>query len=523
MFEERIAWLRRPGNAALVRHGLRGVEKESLRVDADGRLSQRPHPKALGAALTHPHITTDYSEALLELVTPPQRHNWQTLAFLCDLHAFIVRRLDGELMWPASMPCVLDPEHRIPIARYGSSNLGRMKTVYRRGLGYRYGRAMQAIAGVHFNYSPPGDLWAALREREGGDAPEPAFKSAGFMGLVRNYRRLAWLPTYLFGASPALCKSFRPEGHELLQELDGSTWYAPYATSLRMSGLGYRNKTQARLSISANSLEEYVAGLTAALTTVEPSYAAIGVLVDGDYRQLNANILQIENEYYSAIRPKPAKDNKARPVAALRERGVEYVEVRTLDLSPADPVGVNQAELRFLESLLLYCLLAPSPPLTAEEQARIEARDLLVAAEGRRPGLRVPWSEGERTLAEAGLPVLDGVEQVAELLDEGGEGYAAAVRAAREALRDPDATPSAALLRDLEREGQGFFAYALALARRHRDYFAALPAATAAEDRLAALAAASLQEAEALEAADEVPFDEYLRRHFEAIRGPAIL
>ncbi|RPI64024.1 MAG: glutamate--cysteine ligase, partial [Lysobacterales bacterium] len=239
-FAARIKWLRDGGRAALVRRGLRGVEKESLRVREDGTLSRSPHPSALGAALTHPYITTDYSEALPELVTPPQRTQWETLQFLCDLHAFIQRRLDGELLWPASMPCELPPDDEIPIAHYGPSNLGRMKTVYRRGLGYRYGRAMQAIAGVHFNYSLPAALWPEYQDFERRVEPLAEFRSAELMGLVRNYRRCAWLVTYLTGASPALCRSFRPDGHELLAELDSATWYAPYATSLRMSDLGYR-------------------------------------------------------------------------------------------------------------------------------------------------------------------------------------------------------------------------------------------------------------------------------------------
>jgi glutamate--cysteine ligase len=119
-----MKWLRDGGRAKLIRHGLRGVEKESLRVSPDGTLSRRPHPAALGAALTHPYITTDYSEALPELVTPPQRTQWETLQFLCDIHAFIDRRLDGELLWPASMPCELPADDEIPIAHYGPSNLG---------------------------------------------------------------------------------------------------------------------------------------------------------------------------------------------------------------------------------------------------------------------------------------------------------------------------------------------------------------------------------------------------------------
>jgi glutamate--cysteine ligase len=506
--------LRDGGRALLVRGGLRGVEKESLRVAFDGTLSRRPHPPALGAALTHPYITTDYSEALPELVTPPQRSQWETLQFLCDVHAFVQRRLDGELLWPASMPCDLPPDGEIPIADYGPSNVGRMKTVYRRGLGHRYGRAMQAIAGVHFNYSLPLGFWPEYQEHERRDGPLQAFRSEQLMGLVRNYRRTAWLATFLFGASPAVTRSFRPDGHELLEELDRATWYAPYATSLRMSDLGYQNKTQARLSIRANSLAEYVAGIRAAVTTEEPRYAAIGIVVDGEYRQLNANILQIENEYYSTIRPKPSKASKHRPLVALAEGGVEYVEVRTLDLNSADPVGVNQSELRFIEALLIYCLLADSPPISTAEQSEIDARDLKVAREGRTPKLRIVDGGRERSLCDRGVEMTEGIRGVAELLDADGEGYVAAVDAAVEALRDPERTPSAALLRALESEDASFFEYTLGLARAHAAYFRDLAPAEGRERMLAETARRSLDEAEALRGQDPRPFEAYLLDHF---------
>jgi glutamate--cysteine ligase len=513
-FAARLEWLRHGGRAELIRHGLRGVEKESLRVTADGALSRRPHPRSFGAALTHPHITTDYSEALPELVTPPQRSQWETLQFLCDVHAFIGRRLDGELLWPASMPCDLPPDDEIPIAYYGTGNLGRMKTVYRRGLGYRYGRAMQAIAGVHFNYSLPVKFWPEYQAYAGHTGPLQEFRSAELMALVRNYRRSAWLVTFLFGASPALCRSFRPNGHELLTELDRATWFAPYATSLRMSDLGYQNKTQGRLSIRANSLAEYMAGMRSAVTTEEPRYAAIGVIVDGDYRQLNANILQIENEYYSTIRPKPSKASKHRPLVALRETGVEYVEVRTLDLSSADPVGMNQSQLRFIEALLIYCLLADSPPISAAEQAEIDARDLKVAREGRRPALTFVDGGREQSLSERGFELLAGVRAVAELLDPDAQGYVAAVDSAAEALRDPDRTPSAALLAALKSEQASFFEYMLSLARSHAAYFRDFPLAAERDRLLTETARRSLEEAEAAEAKDPRPFEVYLRDYF---------
>lgn len=517
LFAARIAWLADGGRRALIRRGLRGVEKESLRVGLDGVLSQRPHPVALGAALTHPYITTDYSEALPELVTPPQRTQWETLQFLCDLHAFIQRRLDGEILWPASMPCDLPADDAIPIAYYGPSNPGRMKTVYRQGLGYRYGRAMQAIAGVHFNYSLPSAFWPAYREREGRAESVQDFRSAELMGLVRNYRRCAWLVTYLFGASPALCRSFKPNGHELLRELDRATWHAPFATSLRMSDLGYQNKTQGRLSIRANSLAEYVAGMRGAVTTEEPRYAAIGVVADGEYRQLNANILQIENEYYSTIRPKPSKASSARPLVALAQTGVDYVEVRTLDLNSADPVGMSQSELRFLEGLLVYCLLASSPPIAPGEQAEIDARDLAVAREGRRPGLKVVAHGREVALEELGAQHLEGVRAVAEILDADAEGYVAAVRAAGEALREPERTPSAALLSALRSEQASFAEYTLALARSHAAYFRALPLAAEREAELEGVARRSLLEAEGLAGRDSRTFEAYLRDYFAVV------
>ena len=446
------SWLRR-GGAGILRHGLRGLEKESLRVDGDGHLSMRPHPEAIGAALTHPYLTTDYSEALLEIVTPPLTSNWAVLQFLCDLHAYVQRRIAPEQLWPASMPCVLDAEQRIPIAEYGPSNLGRFKTIYRHGLGHRYGRAMQAIAGIHYNYSLPAAFWPALHDHSGGAATPDALRSAAYMALVRNYRRYAWLTIYLFGASPAFCKSFLPQGQEGLEELDAHTWFAPYATSLRMSDLGYRNGDQARLNISANSLEEYMAGLRQALVAVDPKFSALGVKVDGEYRQLNSHVLQIENEYYSSIRPKASKATEQRPVVALAQHGIEYVEIRTLDLNPADPVGVNQVQLRFLEAMLIYCVLVESPPISAAEQLEIDVRELRVAREGRRPGLRLPHGGTERALADYGRELVDGIAAVAELLDTEDEGYLAAVEVQRQALEDPSATPAGRFLDALAASG----------------------------------------------------------------------
>jgi glutamate--cysteine ligase len=475
------------------------------------------HPTRLGSALTHPYLTTDYSEALLEFVTPAYPTNWETIQFLCDSHSFVCQNLDGELLWAQSMPCVVNPDQELPVAAYGPSNVGQLKTIYRRGLGYRYGRAMQAIAGVHYNYSLPISFWEPFREQQKRTEVLDSFVSDQYMGLVRNYRRLAWLFIYLFGASPALCKTFCAEGHEILEELEPSTWHGPFSTSLRMSDIGYRNKTQAELQISANSLAAYTAGLAAAVTTPSTDYERIGVRVDGEYRQLNANILQIENEYYSSIRPKPAAGSDAPPTVALRETGVEYVEVRTLDINVLDPVGVNQNQLRFAEAALIYCLLAESPPIDAAEQAEIDARDLTVAHEGRKPGLMLPGNGHDVCLRDRGTALVDRIQEVATILDVEGEGYLAAVEAQRAALLEPELTPSAQILADIREKGQSFLEFTLDLSKTHAEYFRQLRLPPEKLALFTGHAERSLERAQALEHLPRPSFEEYLAAYFGKI------
>ena len=507
-----LGWLASADHRRLLKPGLRGFEKESLRVGPDGRLAETPHSRAFGSALTHPYLTTDYSEALLEFVTPPCEQTGAALAWLEELHAFVQRSAGDELLWPASMPCIIDADAAVPIAQYGPSNEGRLRTIYRSGLGYRYGRVMQAIAGAHFNFSLPAAFWPALADFERARLQPTVFRSERMMGLVRNYRRVGWLVTYLFGASPAFCKSFRPNGHPRLRSLSRDTWYGPHSTSLRMSDMGYRNSTQARLSIPVNSLDEYLSELSRALTTREPRYEAIGVLVDGEYRQLNANLLQLENEYYSSIRPKPASKSP-RLIAALARTGVEYVEVRTLDLNPFAPYGITAEQARFIEVLLLYCLLAESDPIGTDEQAEIDERELVVAWEGRRPGLRLIRNGREVALQAWAVELIDRLEAVAAQLDEDGAAYSAAVRQAREAALDPDRTLSAQVLRALDTDARSFFEWAFARAKRNRRTYLEYRFPDGRLAALEALAAGSLEDAAAREAATEPPFDEFLASH----------
>ncbi|HEV2230274.1 MAG TPA: glutamate--cysteine ligase [Steroidobacteraceae bacterium] len=518
VFERRLASLVNSGEPQILQGGRKGVEKESLRVTPEGRLAHTPHPMALGSALTSENITTDFSESLIELVTPAFTHSWELLQYLLDLHQFVYRHLGDELLWATSMPCTIDGDDDIPLARYGSSHVGRMKTVYRNGLGLRYGRMMQAISGVHFNYSFPLPFWeayAALRgERVSGSGS--GFVSASYFDLLRNYRRHGWLVLYLFGVSPVVCKSFLRGRDMQLQELGMGTAYEPYATSLRMSDVGYRNRSQAGLSVSVNNLEEYVRDLQRAIGTPYPPYEALGVKVDGEWRQLNANILQIENEYYSFIRPKRVARSGERPTKALKRAGVEYVEVRALDVSAFDPVGVNQNKLRFLEAFLALCLLKESPPIGVAEQAALDTNHQTVARRGREPGLMLERDGRKVPMREWASELLDSMSGLCEILDRGDAArpYTGALATQAAKVADVALTPSARLMSELA-SGQSFFDLALGMSETHKAYFLDLYPPN--EERLRELAGEaqeSLAAQRRIEAGDRGTFDEYLARYF---------
>ena len=514
--EQRLTQLLNHGSAKLLRGGLQGLEKESLRVDANGSLVHTPHPRSLGAALTHPHITTDYSEALIELVTPPQATVKDSLGFLCDIHSFVYQHLDGAMLWATSMPCALDDDASIPIADYGRSNVGMMKHVYRRGLGWRYGRSMQTIAGVHFNYSFPEKLWPVLRELQQDRRTLREFVDEAYFGMLRNFQRVSWLLLYFFGASPAVCKSFFHGHFPDFKEFDAHTLYEPYATSLRMSDIGYKNKNQARVGVRYNSLSDYVASLSHAISTPEPEFQRIGVKVDGEYRQLNANILQIENEFYSFARPKQPINPGERATLALNKRGVMYVEIRALDVNAYDPVGADAPALRFIEALLAGCLLTDSPPISDPEQRAINRNQAETARRGRDPALRMLRDGREVLLRDWAAEITGHMDGICEILDgdDPSKPYSTSLQARRQDLADTDRLPSARVLADMRAHGEGFLGFAKRLSETHRDYFLQrrLPAAT--QLQFQQLAAQSLEKQQQIEATDSLSFDEYLQQYF---------
>src|SRR2546427_159643 len=390
----------------------RGIEKESLRVRSDGALSQAPHPPALGSPLTHPHITTDFSEAQLELIT-----------------------------------------------------------------------------GV---------------------------TDAQYFALIRNFRRHSWLPIYLFGASPAVCSSFVEGRKHELAGLSPGTMYAPHATSLRMGPLGYQSDAQSALHVSYNDLKSYAASLDDALTKPYPPYAKAGIRDSDNYRQLSTSLLQIENEFYGTIRPKRRINSGERALHALRSRGVEYVEVRLMDLDPFCPIGIWPATCRFLDLFLLHCLLADSPPDTPQEIAAIRRNQQRVALRGREPGLKLQKESNEVELLQWGGQRLSECAPIAEALDQahGGSAHPEALAATLQALRTSDNVPSAKVLQAMAREHRNSFVrFALAESTLHKASLKGLELPREAIERFTGLADWSLERQREIEAADKVAFEPWRQKY----------
>ena len=502
---------------AVLKGLLRGVEKEGLRANGDGTLALTSHPAGLGSALTHPHITTDFSESQLELITGVHVDDGSCIAELTEIHQAVVHAIGDELLWGTSMPCRLPArDDDIPLGQYGRSNIGTAKTVYRQGLSYRYGRRMQTISGVHYNFSLPEAAWPLLQQVDGKSGPVRAYQDDSYFALTRNFRRDSWLLMYLFGASPAVCATFADGREHALQALRPGTLYLPHATSLRMGPLGYQSEAQSNLAVSYNCLESYARSLHRALTEPYPEYASIGIRDGAGYRQLSDTLLQIENEFYGTIRPKRRINPGERPLHALADRGVEYVEVRCMDIDPFSAVGITAEAMKFLDVFLLHCLLADSPDDSPEAIAELSENRHLVADRGREPGLRLMRSGREITLAAWGGELLRACEPIADALDaaHGGHNYRDAVVAAAAAVRDSSLTPSARVLREMEAlHEKSHLRFALAQSAGNRKALLNLHWSDAVAARYEQVAEASRAEQREIEAADTEPFEVFRRRY----------
>tara|TARA_A200000159_G_scaffold162229_1_gene185701 strand:- start:12128 stop:13771 length:1644 start_codon:yes stop_codon:yes gene_type:complete len=516
-FDARVKALKSPEFLASLKDIKRGVEREALRINPNGTLAQTPHPKPLGSALTHESITTDFSESLLEFITPPEASSAKTVAQLQDIHRFVADNIEEEQIWPLSMPCFIDDETEIPIAYFGESNVGKMKRVYRIGLKNRYGSKMQAIAGVHFNFSLPESFWA-LWAKQNGTTHSQDQTSAEYFGLIRNYRRLCWLIPYLYGASPALCSSFL-KGKEYslpFKKVGKGTLYMPYATSLRMSDLGYTSAEQSSLKICYNELDNYVRLLREAMSTPSTRFERFASGEGGNYQQLNHNIIQIENELYSPIRPKQPTESMEKPTDALVRRGISYIEVRALDVNPFSAIGISDSQFDFLDVFLLSCLLMPSDAL--DEQQLHEAKENMdrVVLEGRNPELMLTENGNPVSLPQWSEKLFAYFGQAATLLDEANntKQYTRAVSDEYAKIQNPALTPSGKMLQSLLDGDKDNSIFGLELAQKYSNEMKGFDYTFTDSAEFVRQGESSFDAQREIETSDEKDFDTFITDYF---------
>jgi glutamate--cysteine ligase len=517
-FAERLAVLKDQAVVNTLTGIRHGVERETLRIKPDGGLAQSLHQQALGSALTHEFITTDFSESLLEFITPPEVSVKKTIGQLNDVHKFTVSNIGDERLWPMSMPCFIDNQDAIPIADYGSSNVGKMKTLYREGLKNRYGSMMQAISGVHFNFSLPDEFWQHWLDKTSGEKSDKDAISAAYFALIRNYRRFCWIIPYLYGASPAICGSFikGKETNFPFKKLGLGTYYLPYATSLRMSDLGYTNSAQSGLNICYNQLDSYIASLRSAINQPSKPYQKYAGKKDGQYQQLNANVLQIENELYSPIRPKQPTVSLEKPSEALDKRGVSYIEVRALDVNPFSPIGIEENQFYFLDVFLLYCVTNPSAFMDEQQYHETEVNLSAVVDHGRDPELMLLNEQQSIGLSTWALQLFSDMQEVALVLDQanGTTNYSSALQLEKQKIIDPSLTPSAKVLQRLISQQCDNGTFGLALAEDYKKQLIDSEYEFMNADELAEHARLSIEKQRVIEQQDNISFDDFLSSYF---------
>ena len=393
----------------------RGIERETLRVSHDGSISKRPHPTSLGSALTNPYITTDFAEALIELVTPKFDNVDDLYSCLQDLHVFTAQNIDeDEYLWAHSMPCRIEKESDINIANYGSNDSGMLKHIYRKGLRARYGSIMQCVSGIHYNFSIDEKSYSGLL---GADYSQDMVDSL-YLGLIRNFKRNFWFILAQLGASPVADKSYVSERKHDLEELNANDVFMPNATSLRMSNIGYQSPIQTSLGIRYNSLDGFIESVKKGIKIPHPDFKSLGLHdAEGDRHQISDGIIQIENELYDTIRPKRTSSEGLRPANALKEHGIEYVEIRGVDISPDALGGISKDQMHFLDLFLIHCFITNSSKLTDEENVRLQKNHTDMVSSGQNNSTVIFYKGKEAAIDDAMPDLVNELSLLAKTLD----------------------------------------------------------------------------------------------------------
>jgi len=511
---QKISWLQE--NPLILKGICRGIERETLRVEKNGHFSKNMHPYLIGSSLTHQWITTDFAENLLEFITPTSTNIDKLMFFLKDLHSFVASSIKNERMWPFSIPYIGNKKTNIKIAQYGNSNLGKMKTTYRIGLKKRYGSFINTIAGVHYNFSLPIKFWKEWNKQQNNKYYND-YISNGYLHLIRNYYRFGWIITYLFGSSPAISSNFiKPKNKKyIFKKYNENVLYLPWATSLRLSDIGYTKTAIEDLNITFNNLNSYTSSLKKALHTSSDKFARLKLKdKKGNFQQLNTNILQMENELYTQIRPKRRLYPGESLINALANRGVEYVEVRSLDTNPFSPIGINKNQILLLDLFLIWCTLIESPEMKKKDFLLASKNWEKIVLEGRKPyqTIYINTKNEKITLIEMGKTIFKDLKMIAKVIDFNDKNtpYYKACQKFMKYLYDPDLTYSSKLLRLILRKGIKFSG--LELANQH---YKALISRHCSDENLALLkkeTKRSHDKQKKIEKEDSLSFREYIKK-----------
>ena len=501
------------GLGNILRQGKIGFEKESLRIRGKS-ISKEPHPIELGSALCNKYITNDFSEAQPELITPPYQDSNHSLNFLNDIHHFLISKLSETSLWPFSMPPILS-EDDVQIANFGKSNLGLFKNVYRKGLSHRYGKLMQTISGVHVNYSLPLGIWDEHFFFNNAKNTK-SLRSEIYFRMLRNAERLNWMILYLFGCSPFISKNFILQNSDDFIQVKDEIFYLPYATSLRMSEYGYQNLSRVNLSISSDSIENYISDLNLATKTVNPNYLIDSDDHDCNKAQISPNLLQMEDEYYAVARVKSENQSDERFITKLRKGGVDFLELRSFDLNPFNKIGVDRQAAMFAEMLLIYCSFSKSHPISVSEKEDIFINDIRVAKYGRKPGLKLRKNGEEIELREWGDMILQKMTPIAELLDSSEMmEYSECLTDMRLKLQDPTQTVSAKLVEEVFNNNNDFIQLGLEISSSNKAFYSELDKSKNKNwNILNEEVKASLQRQKKLEK-ENINFEEFKKRYFD--------
>jgi glutamate--cysteine ligase len=432
---------------------LRGIERESLRVTQDGKISQNNHPENLGSPLTSKEITTDFAEALVELVTPTFESAEELFGHLSLLHKFLYSEMGEEILWNFSMPCAFQSEQEIKIAEYGKTNSGMLKHIYRKGLRLRYGSIMQCVSGIHFNFSLSEDSWAPLTR-----SLDQSFINQKYLGAIRNIKRNFWFLLERLGASPVSDESYLLNREHSLAKHGKNDLFLPFATSLRMSDVGYQSSMQNALKINYNNLDEFIDAIIKGIKTPVKRFEDIGLLDEkGMPQQISTGILQIENELYDIVRPKRSGPSGSRPASLLKNEGIEYLELRGIDINPFIPEGIDENKIKLLDIFIIHSLISESPQVSNKEIEEIRTNQKIMVESGRSENVKLEQNGVSTPLKELKKIFHDELIQVATAMDEYCPGYSNALRAEMSI----NLLPSQKIMNDMESQNLSFQEYGL--------------------------------------------------------------